>query len=122
MIIKAVLALGLIGFAAGVGLSAASRFFHVPEDPRLTRLLCVLPGINCGACGFVSCEAAAKALLTGKAGINTCASGGSETADALGDVLGISSVDIGRRVAFLTCQGLAKYHYVQSPCNEGRAR
>ncbi len=42
------------------------RKFAVESDPRLGKIVALLPGLNCGACGFAGCENLARALLEGK--------------------------------------------------------
>jgi electron transport complex protein RnfB len=50
--VEAVLSLGGIGFAAAVALGFAAKKFAVEVDPRELALLEVMPGANCGACGY----------------------------------------------------------------------
>ena len=35
-------------------------------DPRLEEIISLLPGLNCGACGFANCENLAEAVLKGE--------------------------------------------------------
>ena len=51
-----------IGILAGLGLSAASVIMAVPVDETAEKLAEVLPGANCGACGFSGCSGYAAAL------------------------------------------------------------
>lgn len=55
-----------IAVVLGLGLAIANRYFEVEEDNRLEEIEFILPSYNCGACGYVSCEAMAKAILEGK--------------------------------------------------------
>jgi len=71
MIIPMAVMAGL-GFFLSLVLVFASHYFYVEEDPVLEAIKVVLPGINCGGCGFAGCEGAAKALMAGKAGIHVC--------------------------------------------------
>jgi len=51
-ILIAVVSMGAIGvFFAGF-LAFASKKFAIEEDPRIGQILEVLPGANCGGCGF----------------------------------------------------------------------
>jgi Na+-translocating ferredoxin:NAD+ oxidoreductase RNF subunit RnfB len=54
----------------------------------LEAIKAVLPGINCGRCGFAGCEGAAKALMAGKAGIHVCITAGPDVAPRLAKILG----------------------------------
>ena len=58
-----ILAIALI---LGVGLAIANHYFQVEEDNRLEEIEFILPSYNCGACGYVSCEEMAKAILEGE--------------------------------------------------------
>ena len=51
-----------IGLVAGVILAIASIVMAVPKDEKAEALLEVLPGANCGACGFSGCSGYAAAL------------------------------------------------------------
>ena len=47
-------------------LAVADKFFKVEEDPRKDDILGMLPGANCGACGFPGCAGLADAMVVGK--------------------------------------------------------
>lgn len=59
--------IGLIGAFLGLILSIASKLFEVVEDPRFARVAELLPGYNCGACGFAGCQGLANALVSKEA-------------------------------------------------------
>ena len=46
----------VIGLIAGLILSVASIVFAVPVNEKEEALVGVLPGANCGACGFAGCS------------------------------------------------------------------
>ena len=50
----------------GVILSILDRKLRVEEDPLVKNILELLPGINCGACGFAGCQAFAAAVARQK--------------------------------------------------------
>ena len=58
-----ILAISLI---LGVCLAVANKYFEVEDDDRIENLEVMLPNYNCGACGYVGCEALAKAILSGE--------------------------------------------------------
>ena len=68
-----------LGFAGSVVLVLASRFLAVPQDERVGRLQEVLPGANCGACGYAGCADYAQAIAGG-APVNKCVPGGEAVA------------------------------------------
>ena len=51
-IIFAVLIISGLGLIFGIGLSYASKVFAVQVDVRVEQIREVLPGANCGACGY----------------------------------------------------------------------
>lgn len=105
LILSVVIVAG-IGLLAGAGLSIASAVFSVPSDERAELLREVLPGANCGACGFSGCDGYAAALSSGKTGDCTrCSPGGDNTAAALAKIMGVAPGKTVRRTAVLHCMG-----------------
>ena len=102
-----------IGVVAGIILTVAGRMFRVIVDDTVERLTEQLPGINCGACGFASCERYAAAIKEGKSAPNQCKPGGIETAEKIGAVLGQEVSAPEPEVAFIHCAGTCtrKYKY-----------
>lgn len=62
-ILTAVLVLGLTALVLGLVLYAVSVKFKVQEDPRVGQITELLPGANCGGCGFPGCAAFAEACV-----------------------------------------------------------
>ncbi len=56
----------VIAVVLGIGLAIANKYFFVEEDVREQKIEEILPGYNCGACGYVGCEAMAKAIVDGQ--------------------------------------------------------
>lgn len=54
-----------LAFICGVGLAFASYKLTVKEDPRIAEVSKLLPGVNCGACGYAGCHALAEAIVKG---------------------------------------------------------
>ncbi|NMA92016.1 MAG: Fe-S cluster domain-containing protein [Firmicutes bacterium] len=86
--IWSIVTLGGLGVLFGALLALAARFFAVESDPRVEEIAEVLPGANCGACGYAGCQNFAQAVVEGKAAVDSCIPGGSETAEAIGKILG----------------------------------
>ena len=59
-ILIAVLVLGAIALIAALVLFGVSKKFAVEEDPRLGQVGELLPGANCGGCGFAGCSGMAS--------------------------------------------------------------
>lgn len=78
------------------------RKFAVATDPRLEKILEILPGLNCGACGFASCENLAQALLEGVDA--RCPIGGEEKMAEVYKILGREIKGSGKvEKAFVFC-------------------
>ena len=92
-----------VGLVVGVLLALASHFFGVPEDTRVKDLRGMLPGINCGACGFKGCDDYAAALAAGKTTPNLCVPGAADVASSLSDYLGVEAAAPQDVVAFVHC-------------------
>lgn len=64
-VIAAVLLLTGLGVLFGIGLAVASRKLAVETDPRVDEIEELLPGANCGACGYPGCRGLAEAIAGG---------------------------------------------------------
>lgn len=98
--------LGALGIIFGVGLGIASKKFAVEVDERVSAVRELLPGANCGGCGFPGCDGFAAAVVEGTAEPNGCAPNSAENAAAIAKVIG-KAVDLsgGKKVARLICMG-----------------
>ncbi|MGD9212541.1 MAG: RnfABCDGE type electron transport complex subunit B, partial [Desulfobacteraceae bacterium] len=67
----------------------ANKAFHVEVDPRIDAIMEVLPGANCGGCGFVGCGAYADAVVTQGAEVNRCPVGGASCAASVAEIMGV---------------------------------
>ena len=65
-VLWAVLILAGLGLILGVAVAIACKVLHVKEDKRLEEVTKMLPGYNCGACGYPGCSGMAEALVEGK--------------------------------------------------------
>ena len=115
--LAAVLSIGGIGLVAAATLGLAAKKFAIEVDPRELAILEVLPGVNCGACGLPGCSGYAKGVAEGTIAPNLCTPGGSETVEAIADILGIEAITVESQVAVVTCQGdnrkaTNKYRYL----------
>lgn len=50
-----VFVLGGMGLVAGAALAFASKYFYVEKDEKVEAVKEMLPGANCGACGYAGC-------------------------------------------------------------------
>ena len=90
-ILTPTLIIGGIGIVCGIVLSLASVIMAVPIDKRVEKIKSVLPGANCGACGFPSCEKFAVAVANEEAPVNGCPPGGADVVIDISEILGIDS-------------------------------
>ena len=97
--------IGLMGLTCGAALALAARFLAVDEDPRIGEVIELLPGANCGGCGFAGCADYAKAIIVDDAAINLCAPCGQEALEALASLLGAEAVAAEKRAALVLCGG-----------------
>ena len=115
-ILYAVLVLGALGLIFGAILAFAGKVFAVEKDDRYDHILEVLPGANCGGCGFAGCSTYAEAVLEGKADIDCCPVGGAECMEKIAGIMGVELKKNMRLTALVRCNGGVrsknKYDYV----------
>ena len=70
--IKALFLMLVLGCLVGLVLGIASIKFHVEPDHRAEELLAMLPGYNCGGCGYPGCSGMAAALADGEGNVDKC--------------------------------------------------
>ena len=104
ILITAIFAL-VLAFALGAALGFFREFFAVPEDPVTSSIRAVLPGANCGACGYPGCDNYAAAITAGNAEINACTVGGPSVAEKIAAITGKSGGKVVQTVSVLACQG-----------------
>lgn len=105
-LIRAILTLGGIGVLFGAGLAVASKVFAVQVDPKVEEILNVLPGANCGACGYPGCGGFAEGVAAGKAPTNGCPVGGTALIEQLATIMGVDAEPAAdRKVATIYCRG-----------------
>jgi electron transport complex protein RnfB len=62
----ATLTLAVMGLLLGLGLAFAADVFKVEVDKRLEAIEGMLPGYNCGACGYPGCSGFAEGIMEGE--------------------------------------------------------
>lgn len=115
-VLSSVLSLGGLGLLFGVLLGYASKKFEVKVDERIPKVREVLPGANCGGCGYAGCDAYAAAVVEDGASPSACSVGGSKVAEEIGTILGIKVDETEKMTAFVKCKGTCgkaknKYEY-----------
>jgi Na+-translocating ferredoxin:NAD+ oxidoreductase RNF subunit RnfB len=97
--------LGGVGAGFATLIALAQRRFYVWEDPRIDGVVGLLPGNNCGACGFPGCRNFAENLVAGRTNPATCSVMSADQRSAVAAFLGVEIGSAARRVARLRCAG-----------------
>ncbi|MDR2939116.1 MAG: RnfABCDGE type electron transport complex subunit B [Clostridiales bacterium] len=105
-----------MGLLLGTGLGYAAVKFKVEADERLQLIRDILPGANCGGCGYPGCDAYAEAVVSGSAPLTACSVGGAAVVAGISEIMGVEAVAVTKQVAFVKCNGnntnaLFKYDY-----------
>lgn len=112
-----VIIIGGMGLLFGALLTIASKKFYVKVDERVPKITDVLPGANCGGCGYAGCSAYAEAIVRGEAKTNCCPSGGTAVATKIAEIMGTDALEVVPKVARVMCSGTAdcaKTKYIYS--------
>ena len=88
-IMMPVAVLGITGVLMGLFLAYASKKFEVEVDPKVEAILAILPGVNCGACGYPGCSGYASGVALEGAKMTLCAPGGPKVAAKIGEIMGV---------------------------------
>lgn len=100
----AIIILGILGLLMGLFLAYAAKKFEVKKEEIVEKIIEILPGVNCGACGYPGCNGYAEAIAKG-ADIGLCSPGGNEVRSKLEILTGKKTLDVEKKVARVYCQG-----------------
>ncbi len=100
---------GGTGLLIGVVLGISGKKFAVEVDEREEAILSVLPGNNCGGCGYAGCSGLAAAIVKGEAEGGGWPVGGAPVAAQIGEIMGQNAGEQVRRVAFVKCGGTQEH-------------
>lgn len=105
-IIWTVVILTCLGLILALVLFLVAKKFHVEEDPRIDEVEKVMPGANCGGCGFAGCRAFADAAVKApNLDNNFCPVGGNEVMKKVAAILGYEIKEKAPQVAVVRCNG-----------------
>ena len=101
-----IILLGTIGAIAAIILFIISKKFEVQEDLRITQIIEVLPGANCGGCGYPGCGGFASACAKAKSldGL-LCPVGGTGLMKSIASIMGLNATESTPEVAVVRCNG-----------------
>ena len=88
--LTAIAILTALGLGLGALLGVAARYLKVEQSPIIGTIEGMLPGSQCGQCGFPGCSPAAEALASGAAPVTLCPPGGRLLAEELAQLLNVS--------------------------------
>ena len=104
IILYSIATLGTLGVIYGLGLAFASKKFHVDIDPKIEQINEILPGVNCGACGYPGCSGYAEAVVKHGAEITKCAPGGDEVIADIARIMGKEVTSADKKIVVIHCQ------------------
>jgi len=102
------LILGGFALISSTGLFIAAKKFYVYEDPRIAEVTGLLPGANCGGCGFAGCAAYADYVVANNTLNKPCPVADDETMSQIGALLGLAATSAEKKVASLMCKGTSQ--------------
>ena len=97
--------LTVVGVLMALAIGLVAKFFGAKTDPLAEKLGELMPGANCGGCGFAGCADYANAMATGKAKPGSCPSMSAETFKQVCDLLGVQAEMSDPKVAVVCCSG-----------------
>lgn len=112
----AAIIVGVVGLFIALFLGFSAEKFAVPVNEKEEAVRELLPGNNCGGCGYPGCDGLAKAIANGEAPANACPVAGDEGGKKIAEIMGVSSSSALKMVAFVKCAGTCdkaktKYEY-----------
>lgn len=105
-IIWTIVILTVLGLLLALILFWVAKKFKVEEDPRIDEVEKVMPGANCGGCGFAGCRAFADAAVKApNLDKNYCPVGGNEVMKKVAAILGYEIAEKAPQLAVVRCNG-----------------
>ena len=105
-ILLTVACLVVLGLLFAVVLHFVARKFAVKEDPRIDEVESIMPGANCGGCGFAGCRAFAENVVKAPDMKGFfCPVGGDATMKKVAGALGREAEASTPKVAVVRCNG-----------------
>ena len=101
-----IIIIAALGLVLAIVLYLVAERFKVVEDPRIDEVEKVMPGANCGGCGFAGCRAFADAAVKApNLDSNYCPVGGNEVMKKVAAILGYEVKEKAPEVAVVRCNG-----------------
>lgn len=101
-----IVSLTILGLVLALVLYFVAQKFKVEEDPRIDDVEAILPGANCGGCGFAGCRAFAEGCVKADSLDSlSCPVGGNEVMKSVASYLGMTVAERAPQVAVVRCNG-----------------
>lgn len=106
IIITAFIVLASLGLIFGIVIFVVGQKFKVIEDPLIDQIAELMPGANCGGCGYAGCRAFAEAVAKTKSleGLS-CPPGGNDLIKQIAPLIGVEAVEKDPEIAVVRCNG-----------------
>lgn len=105
-IIWTIVIISVLGLLLAIVLFFIAKKFKVEEDPRIDEVEKVMPGANCGGCGFAGCRAFADAAVKApNLDSQFCPVGGNDVMKKVAAILGYEVKEKAPMVAVVRCNG-----------------
>ncbi len=116
-ILLALLFFAVLGGVLGFLLALFDKKMKVQEDPRIAQIAELLPGANCGGCGYAGCSGLAASIVEGSAPVGKCAAVSDENRQKIAEIMGVDAGSAEKLRALVLCSGAKscssqKYDYV----------
>ncbi|MFA6293792.1 MAG: RnfABCDGE type electron transport complex subunit B [Victivallales bacterium] len=104
-VIFSVIIITAAGVIFGLAIGYVAKTFAVETDPRIEEVAGMLPGVNCGGCGFAGCADFAKSIVAGRAVPGLCPVSSPEAVSGIAKLMGVSASVKAPQVAVVFCGG-----------------
>ena len=81
--IKAIIMMLVVGAVLGIVLGISAKVFYVKPDTRVEDITKMLPGYNCGGCGYPGCSGMAESLVNKESEVTSCKPSKPEAKEAI---------------------------------------
>ena len=104
-ILTAVCVISIAGLLLGALIAFTAKKFAVESDPRIEEVQAMLPGANCGGCGFAGCADMADAIVSKGASPALCTACSENDVKAISEFMGVTAEMQEKKVAVVLCSG-----------------
>ena len=104
----AIFLLGIIGAVAAIILFLISKKFEIQEDIRVSQIIEILPGANCGGCGYPGCGGFASACAKAESlnGLLCPVGESTDVMKRIASIMGLEATISTPEIAVVRCNGV----------------